>query len=639
MADASLDDELLAAVGVGRSSGGSSSRKNQSSRLSSKRSRRESSSEEEDYDDEPSEYKRDTDDDDDGEDSEVDKAGGGSSRKASASKVPLKKRFDKEEEEASGDGYETDLSFGSDLYKDEADREELSKMTELEREMILHERGERRDNYLTLKQAAARQKKDVGGGKKKDHQTPPSYAGIRSSTRDSSRNVNKHALHKLVSARRQKVHDSDQRRKSSVRKASPPRGKLRENSDDEQSYSLSDPNSSDDEQSYPSRGKEVIGSDGGHSDDDQDIAMKISLEDVTNVTIRRSKLAKWFFEPFFEEIIAGCFVRVGVGMKDNQCCYRLCQVKNVDARDPHKQYKFENRMTHKWLNLVWGDSEARWQMARISDQPPTESEYLQWLNEVEKSHSRKPSLSDITDKREAIAKLNTFVYSADLVKKMLHEKKMAASRPSNVALEKDRLLKELALAESKDDQVDIQRIQTKMKDLEAYSMQNQSKDAKALALAKMNRRNRFENFKNASELKPASHAKAGEAGYDPFSRRWTRSQNYYDRSSRARNTEATKASEAATIAAQEAAADAGKLTDTLAPVVDDTKLFSLHDFHLPITLAGIQKFGGAQGAHLAFIARKQRLEATCGVPVENSDGRRHMLTLTVNDYKRRRGLL
>jgi hypothetical protein len=39
---------------------------------------------------------------------------------------------------------------------------------------------------------------------------------------------------------------------------------------------------------------------------------------------------------------------------------------------------------------------------------------------------------------------------------------------------------------------------------------------------------RFENFKNASELKPVNvDAKAGEAGYDPFSRRWTRSQNYY----------------------------------------------------------------------------------------------------------------
>lgn len=631
MADDSLDDELLAAVGRS-SGGGGSSRKPPSSRASSKRGRHDLTSDDEDYDDEPSEFKRDSDDDDDGDDSEVDKAGGSSGRKAPGSKMPLKKRIDKDDDDASGDGYDTDLSYGSDLYKDDDDKEWLGKMSELDRELILHDRGERRDTFLTRKQGATRLKKDVGGGisergKMKDHQMPASSSRMRSSTREFSTNSKKNALDKLVSARRQKDHDFDQRRNSSARKPSPIR---RDESDDD---SVPDGDSADDEdQSHRTHRTQKE----GKSTDVEDP----TLEDVCNVTIRRSKLAKWFLEPFFEEIIVGCFVRVGVGVKDNVSCYRLCQVKNVDARDPNKQYKFENRMTHKWLNLVWGDSEARWQMARISDQAPTEAEFQQWEKEVKKSQSRnsKPSLVDITEKREAIAKLSTFVYSADCVKKMLHEKKMSSSRPSNVAAEKDRLLKELALAESKDNHADIDKVQAKLKDLEAYSMQNQSKDAKALALAHMNRRNRFENFKNASELKPVSHAKAGEAGYDPFSRRWTRSQNYYDRSSRARDAEALKEIEAATAAAREAAADAGKLTDTQAPV-DDNKVFSLHDFHLPISLAGIQKFGGAQGAHLAFIARKQRLEATCGVPVENSDGRRHMLTLTVNDYKRRRGLL
>jgi RNA polymerase-associated protein RTF1 len=214
---------------------------------------------------------------------------------------------------------------------------------------------------------------------------------------------------------------------------------------------------------------------------------------------------------------------------------------------------------------------------------------------------------------------------------------MSLSRPSNVAAEKDRLLKEMAIAESKDDRVDIERIQVRLKELEAYSIQNQNKNAKAMALAEMNKRNRFENFKNASELKPASHARAGEAGYDPFSRRWTRSQNYYDRSSHGEFNESLKEGENAITVA----ADSGKLTDTKAPSTGDSKLYALHDFDLPINLAGIQKYGGsAPGAHaLAFMARKQRLEATCGVPVGNSDGKRHMLSLTVNDYKRRIGLL
>lgn len=615
MADDSLDDELLEAVGRNR---GSDQKRSSGT---SKRRRRESSSDEDDEDDERG-YKRDTDDDED----EYDDEKGGGRRRDSGSKMPLKKRFDDADKDEDEAGYDSDLSFGSDLYKNEEDRARLADMTELEREMILHDRAELRDNFMMRKRAGARQKKD--NSKQRDRDTAPPSSRVRSSARDSSKSVKQNALHALV-AKRQKAHDSDQRRRRVVKEPSPSRRKSRDSS----SFSSSD--SSDDDRSS----KDEAASEGGHSDDEQDQQKKeLMFDDVSSVTIRRSKLAKWFLEPFFEEIIVGCFVRVGIGIKDNHNIYRLCQVKNVDARNPNKQYKFENRMTHKYLNLLWGDSEARWQMARISDQPPAKEEFEQWKKEVEKSGGRSPSLAEILDKREAIAKLSSFVYSAALVKQMLQEKKLSSSRPSNVAAEKDRVLKELALAESKEDQDEVERLQGKLKDLEVYSAQNQSKDAKALALAQMNRRNRFENFKNASDLKPVN-AKAGEAGYDPFSRRWTRSQNYYDRSLKVDNVDSSKASEAAAAAAQEAAADAGKLVDTLAPVADDTKLFSLHDFHLPISLVGIQKFGGAQGAHLAFIARKQRLEATCGVPRQNNDGRRHMLALTVNDYKRRRGLL
>jgi RNA polymerase-associated protein RTF1 len=79
-------------------------------------------------------------------------------------------------------------------------------------------------------------------------------------------------------------------------------------------------------------------------------------------------------EPFFEEIIVGCFVRIGIGVSNSGLpIYRLCQVKNVDAKDPDKNYKFQHRTTYKWLNCFWGDESkaARWQMVRASDQAPS----------------------------------------------------------------------------------------------------------------------------------------------------------------------------------------------------------------------------------------------------------------------------
>ena len=139
-------------------------------------------------------------------------------------------------------------------------------------------------------------------------------------------------------------------------------------------------------------------------------------------------------------------------------------------------------------------------------------------------------------------------------------------------------------AQSKHDEAEVERIKTRLQELEA-SRQAKQKDAKALKLAEMNRKNRFENFKNASELKPVNIGlKAGEAGYDPFSRRWTRSRNYYaakpgEKAAAGNNivngnvagagsnaTGAPVTAEAgmvATAAALEAAAGAGKLVDQM----------------------------------------------------------------------------
>ncbi|KAL7088890.1 hypothetical protein ACP275_13G156100 [Erythranthe tilingii] len=357
-------------------------------------------------------------------------------------------------------------------------------------------------------------------------------------------------------------------------------------------------------------------------------------------------------EPFFDELIVGCFVRVGIGKSRSGSIYRLCVVRNVDATDPDRKYKLDNKTTSKWLNVVWGSesSAARWQMAMVSDSAPQREEFDQWVKEVERNGGHMPTKQEVMEKRDAIQRTNTFVYSAATVKQMLQEKKSATWRPLNVAAEKDRLRRSLEVAKENEDDAEVERIKARLQELES-SRQALEKNSKAVKLAEMNRKNRVENFKNASEMKPVTIGlKAGEAGYDPFSRRWTRSRNYYVGNSGG-GVEAEVAVEtnggaaaalpglAATEAALVAAAGAGKLVDTMAPVDQGTESNLLHNFELPISLAVLQKFGGPQGTQAGFMARKQRIEATLGVKVPENDGRRHALTLSVSDYKRRRGLL
>ncbi|XP_013637204.1 PREDICTED: protein RTF1 homolog [Brassica oleracea var. oleracea] len=589
------------------------------------------------------------------------------SRKPSVSQVPLKKRLEAEREARAEGGYgdgtsdrEGDSSeesdFGDDLYKNEEDRQKLAGMTEFQREMILAERADKKgDKNFTEKLRSKREnEKTTTPVSKKDTQPLPASRGVRSSARSADRAAAKDDALNELRAKRMKQQDpaalkklrdaskggSGSRDFSSMKRKPLASSKFSSSSD-------SDRSQSDDE-----------GSNGGMVDSDDDRSDVPTYEDIKEITIRRSKLAKWLMEPFFEELIVGCFVRVGIGRSKSGPIYRLCMVKNVDAADPDKAYKLENKTTHKYLNVFWGNetSAARWQMAMISDGHPVEEEYRQWIREVERTNGRLPSKQDVSEKKEAIRRINSFVYSAETVKQMLQEKKSASVRPMNVAAEKDRLGKELEIAESKNDQAGVERIKAKIKQLDA-SRNKKGVDKKALKLYEMNKKNRAENFKNASEVKSITASlKAGEAGYDPFSRRWTRSSNYYNGKNSGKDGGENEAAVAAAVksngadaegengveateAALEAAAEAGKLIDTRAPIGQGAEHNLMHNFELPLSLAALQKYGGPQGVQKAFMARKQMTEATVGCRVVVNDGKRHGLTLTVSDYKRRRGLL
>lgn len=590
------------------------------------------------------------------------------SRKPSGSQVPLKKRLDPtERDDDQGSQEEGDYDGGASEHEgdssNESDDDNHGQMTELEREMMIFERDDKKvDKNLRDKFRSRREERSTRSTK----ETPPlpSSRSARLAARSADRAAAKDDALNELRAKRLKQQDPEAHRRlrdasrggsgsrvlSPVkRKAFTPAGLSSSSQSESESRSHSDDEGST--------------GDGGMADSDDDGAPgsgRPTYDDIKEITIRRSKLAKWFMEPFFEELIVGCFVRVGIGRSKNGPIYRLCMVRNVDATEPDRSYKLENRTTCKYLNVTWGNesSAARWQMAMVSDSPPLEEEFKQWLREVERNGGRMPSKQDVLEKKESIQKINTFVYSAATVKQMLQEKKSASSRPLNVAAEKDRLRRELEVAQSRHDEVDMERIKKRLQELEA-SRDSKVKDAKAIRLAEMNRKNRVENFKNASELKRVNTSlKAGEAGYDPFSRRWTRSRNYYiskpgeevtaeangDKNGvpGGANGEEVATGEfgmAATEAALEAAAGAGKLVDTNAPLDLGTESNMLHDFELDISLNALKKFGGPQGVLAGFMARKQRIEATVGCQVPENDGRRHALTLTVGDYKRRRGLL
>ncbi|CAK8575287.1 unnamed protein product [Lathyrus sativus] len=552
-------------------------------------------------------------------------------------------------DEGGADSSEESDDAGNDLYKNEDDKERLAKMTELEREMILSERATEKGDRELKEKMIMRMKREnsnnalAKGSNSKNRSSPrPQSTKLRLSARNAEKTAAKGDVLSELRAKRMKQQITDHHGKSEMKKKKETSEVSRSSSSESESVVRSE---SEKESSSDDDG-ELVDSDDDKNMDELD---KPTFEEIKEITVRRSRLVKWLNEPFFEELIVGCFVRIGIGKSDNVPVYRLCMVQKVECGDPKKHYKVENRVTHKYLICVWGseNSAAKFQVAVVSDSSPLEKEFKQWTREVERTCSYMPSKKNVSDKKEAIKRINTYVYSAATVKQMLEEKKAAPSRPLNIAVEKDKLKREMEIAKSKDDEAWMERIIAKLAELEAMRRAREN-DVKAIRLDEMNKKNRFENFKNLSEHRSMNaNLKEGEKGYDPFSRRWTRSRNYYNEDQSKESKEEGKGEKddkkvgvEATKESLEEAANAGKLIDTNAPVDVGTESNVLHDFELSISLAELKKFGGTQEERRnVFFDRKQKIEATIGYQVPENDGRKHLLTLSISDYKRRRGLL
>lgn len=74
--------------------------------------------------------------------------------------------------------------------------------------------------------------------------------------------------------------------------------------------------------------------------------VEAELEDYLKVTLPRRRLARWCNEPFFDQAVLGCFVRLFIGESDDRKkCYRLCEIVGVEKSK--SEYKFPTTASHE----------------------------------------------------------------------------------------------------------------------------------------------------------------------------------------------------------------------------------------------------------------------------------------------------
>ncbi|CAI5462312.1 unnamed protein product [Closterium sp. Yama58-4] len=621
-----------------------------------------------------------------------------------------------------GDSESSGLSFGSDLYKDDDDRERLQAMNEIDREQILFERDERRRNHLDKRELRKklRQQQKLHPQQQQSFQrtqertprasarepaaspaAPPPAAAAAATPEPAARGAPASG-----SAPGSAGGPSYTPPGSAVARARGFGGVERSRKEDalQQLEAKKAAKQQRRNDLDADRGADRDASDDGGSDDALASRRKPPAPadrkppaSWTASGASTGRAGRWLQGPYDSP---SSFPRALLppSCPASALPPSLCSTP-PPSRPPSPQYKFEGRMTCKFLDCKWGEHRARWQMARVSDKPATTQEILQLFREIERAHLHRVTKAAVQEKKAELESVRGYVYSAEVVASMLREKRAAAARPKLVVMERERVRLDIAAAEQRGDLAAVEQLKAELEKLERIGEDKgeANKGRREVDLARMNKRNRQENFRTATNAPAgATENKTGEAAVDPFIRRWTRSQNYY-------KSPASKSAAAAPWSDNEEegagkdgggkskdgkgkdgkgekgkegkGADGGKgggaeeeerekerekererqLGSWLGQQLDERakQVLRKHAFDMDIDLTVVDKWGGAGAAaaaqrgsvgpavwEAAFLARKRQQEALYGAPIGVAAGEtpRGLRLLTLSEYKRRRGL-
>jgi hypothetical protein len=118
---------------------------------------------------------------------------------------------------------------------------------------------------------------------------------------------------------------------------------------------------------------------------------------IVSVQLTRNQLEEWVDQPFFDETVVGCFVRIniGTGKTTGEASYRVCEVVGIKNEESSVAYKLLNgAYTRRKLIVGLGSARKSWPIIQISNSPVQPAEldgWKKWCDKVHHSHSLNPN--------------------------------------------------------------------------------------------------------------------------------------------------------------------------------------------------------------------------------------------------------
>lgn len=412
------------------------------------------------------------------------------SKKKDEKTVPLKKRKILEEDkksEESGDGMD------EDLYIDNEDREKLNSLPQLKREAILYERREqRKDKEVRKKLKNLNRDKPE---KTKDEQKEPDLFIKSSSTiKDNKDNNNK------------KDNKESEKKKDTPRSEEPDFTDIFDNTPPKSTKS----DQNNDMEVEKNQKKE-----------DKKSTPSITRQDMSSIIVKREKLEQWIGVPYWKSAIKNVYVRIGVSDRKGRV-YKLAEI--VDDKEGTQTYRIGNKETNLELVLQMGRKSKSFSMKYISNKPIEESEFQNWVQEMEKDNKPLPTKERIKEIEKKIKDADNYVWTEKDVAESIKKEAEKGRLPKNLTKLKISLQQRIELSRSEEDKNTLEQELKKLEELELLrdeELQKKLGENDLINKLKLSQRKKEQMVTALPETPQPNTKKRKQSDADPFSRRST----------------------------------------------------------------------------------------------------------------------
>ena len=160
------------------------------------------------------------------------------------------------------------------------------------------------------------------------------------------------------------------------------------------------------------------------------------LPELESIRLRRQLLETYLLEPFFERVVRGCLVRIGLqgSSASGEPLYRVAEVVGVEDSPDQPPYMLADKRTTKRLRLRFGESTQPYPMSSVSNQPFLEIELRAWQQVLEAFRATPISASQVKAKCSQLQEASHYSYSeADVARRIEEVSKQAEQSGKPVA--------------------------------------------------------------------------------------------------------------------------------------------------------------------------------------------------------------